>query len=129
MARGAAKSDAEQDFVAMSNGFDADVVGVFDGADEASAVVGDIEFTWQIVEGTIVDDRSGEFVEKRQNIDQLDRVDPGGGIGSEVADIIGSGAAGMKADALDAAQDFRSVFGLDEPHLQIRASGNLHVSS
>lgn len=35
----------------------------------------------------------------------------------------------MQADALYPAQEFRGIFGLDQPHLQIGASGDLDIAA
>ena len=63
------------------------------------------------------------------HVDQLVRIDARRGIRGEIADVVRARAARVQADGLDAAQKFRRVLRLDEPHLQIRARGDLHVAA
>src|SRR5258705_9842431 len=56
MTRRASESDAENNFITEARGLDADIVGVFDRADQATAVEGDVEFAGKVVERTVVDD-------------------------------------------------------------------------
>ena len=128
VARGAAERDAEENFVADLHRLAADVVGVLDRADESAAIVGDVELARQIVERAVVDDDLRHLVTERHHVDQLERIDAGGRIRGEVADVVRARAARVQADGLDAAQNLRRVLRLDEPHLKIRPRGDLHVA-
>ncbi len=124
----AAEGDAEHHFIAHVHGLAADVVGVFDGADQATAVVGDIEFARQIVERAIVDDDLTHLRAEGHDVDDLLRVDAGSRIGGEVADVIRTGAARVQSDGLDAPQKIRRILRLNEAHLEIGPGGDLDVA-
>src|SRR4029077_15919422 len=98
-----------------------DVVGVLDGTDQPSAIESDIELPRKVIEGAVIDDEMGEFIDERQHVYQLHRIDSGRGVGSEIADVVGTRAARVESDALDAPKNLGCVFRLDEPHLQISA--------
>ena len=124
----AAESDAEEDLAIGEDGFDTDVVGIFDRADQTTAIERNVEFAGQIVERAVIDDNLSEVLAEGQNIDQFMRINASRGICREIADIVRARTAGVQADALDAAQHFRSVFGLDEANLEIGARGDLDVA-
>jgi hypothetical protein len=67
-------------------------------------------------------------VQKGHHIDEFERVDAGGRVGREVADVVRARAAGVQPDRLHAAHKLRRVLGQDEPHLEIRTRGDLHVT-
>ena len=110
------------------DGFGADVVGIFDRADQPAAVERNVEFARQIVERAIVDDDLRELLAEGHDIDQFVRIDAGGGIGRQVADVVRARAARVQARRLDAAQNFGRVLRLDQADLEIGASGDLDVA-
>jgi hypothetical protein len=110
------------------DGFDADVVGVFNGTDQAAAVEGDIKFAGEIEELAVVENDLRELMAERERVVEFGGIDAGGGIAGDVADVVGAGAARMKAGALNAAENFGRVFGFDEANLKIRAGGDLDVA-
>ena len=65
---------------------------------------------------------------ERHDIDHFVGIDAGSGIGGQVADIVGSRAAGVETDALDPSENFRRVLGLESTALQVCSRGDLHVT-
>ncbi len=128
MARRAAEGDAEENFVADLHRLAADVVRIFDRADEAAAVIGDVELARQVVERAIIDNDLAHLLAERHHVDQLARINARGGVRGEVADVVRARAARVQADMLDALDERGRVLWLDESHLQIRARGDLHVA-
>ena len=129
MTRRATERDAEQNFFADLHRLHADVIRFFHRADQAAAVVGDVELTRQVVERTVVDDDLADLLAERHDVKQFHRVNARGGICREITDVVRARAARVQADALDAAQKFRRVLRLDEAHLQIGARGDLDVAT
>ena len=128
VARRPAQRDAEQHFLPHPHRFHANVVGVFHRSDEPAAVVGDVKLARQIVKRAVIDDDLPERLHQRHHVNQFHRVESGGGIGRQVADIVRSRSARVQPHALDATQHLRRVLGQNEPHLEIRAGGNLQVT-
>ena len=100
--------NAEVDFVVDLHGLHADVVGVLDRPDQASAIEGDVELARKIVKFAVREDEVCQFADVRRAVDQLLRIDSGGGIRSEIPDIVGAGSAGVKADRLGCAEALRA---------------------
>ncbi len=86
-----ARFDAEA--ILHRDGLEADVVGVFQHRDQAAAVEADVELARDAVERAVVEDVEMPFAGIGPRIDQLLGVDPSGRRASDVADIVGAGAA------------------------------------
>ena len=129
MAGRAAQDDAKHDIIAHFHRFDADVISVFHRTDQTAAIVSDVEFARQIIEGTVVDDDLGHLLHIRIHVNQFDRVDAGGGVHRQVADIVRAAAPCVQPHALHPAQHLRAVLGLDQPHLEVGARRDLDVAA
>src|SRR5437588_2701092 len=111
-----------------ANSANAEVISVFDAPNQSPSVEGDIKFARQIVELAVVNDELPQFMTERRNIDQFVRIDSSRGIGRQVADVVRTCAARVKADALNTPEDFGGVAWLDQAQLDIGASGDLDVA-
>ena len=95
----AAQQDAEPDArldteaALHLHGLEADVVGVLQHGDGAGAVEADVELARQAVERAVVEDVEVPLAGVGPRVDQLLRVDAGGGRAGDVADVVGAGAA------------------------------------
>jgi len=75
------------------DGLKADVVGIFEHGNDAGAVEADIELARDAVKGTVVENVKVPFARAGARVDQLLRVDAGGGRAGDVADIVRAGPA------------------------------------
>ncbi len=107
---------------------DAEIVRVLDRADQPAAVEGDVELAGQVVELARINDDPRQLAHVGRAIDQLVRIDPGGGVRSEIANVVGARAARVQTGELDAAQHLRRIFRLDQADLQVRPRGDLDVA-
>src|SRR5208282_4714729 len=80
---------------------EADVVGILQHRNGAGAVESDIELARQAVERAVVEDVEVPFARIGARIDQLLRVDACRRRASDVADIVGAGAARAQPQILD----------------------------
>src|SRR5688572_3975172 len=68
-------------------------------------------------------------MDERTHINEFNWINARRRIGSKVADVVRSRSARVEAHTLNAPQNFWGVLWLDEPNLEIRAGGNLHIST
>ena len=89
-----AEPDARLDAGAIDHldGRKADVVGVLERGDRAAAIERDVEFARQAVERARVEHVEVPAARVGPRIDQLLRIDAGGGRAGDVADIVGARA-------------------------------------
>src|SRR5438128_1026040 len=76
-----------------ADGCESDVIGVFERADRAAAIEGDVEFSRQAIKLTMVEDEMVQFFRQRTRVDQFLRIDSRGWAGGDVADVVRAGAA------------------------------------
>ena len=118
-----------RNFTFHSHGGEADVVGVFQGADPPATVESDVEFPRQAVHLPMVEDVVMHPPGEIARVDQFLRIDPGGGRGGDVADVIRPGASVDDAQLVQAHEHIGRVLGADFANLQIRAGGNIRISA
>jgi len=106
----------------------ADIGGVLQHADASAAVERDIELARQAVHLAVVQNVMVERAGQRPRIDQLVRIDAGGGAAGQVADVVGARTARGKAELLDRLQDLDRVGGADLADLQIGAGRDVEVA-
>jgi len=70
----------------------ADIVGVFQNRDDASAIEADVELARNAVERTVVEDVEVPFARIGPRVDQFLRVYTCGRRSRDIADIVGTGA-------------------------------------
>src|SRR6185312_16892616 len=80
------------------HGLEADIVGVLERSNAAAAVEGDVELAGQAVERARIEDVEVPGARIGARIDELLRVDAGGGRAGDVADVVGAGAAGHEPE-------------------------------
>src|SRR5262249_8500767 len=81
--RGAAQGDPKENFAVHADSLHADVIRVLYGTNQSTTIVGDVEFAWQVVKCAVIDDQLSEVVDKRQHVDQFNRIEAGSGVGGE----------------------------------------------
>src|SRR5207302_5125128 len=107
----------------------ADIVGVFQHRDDAAAVEADIELARNAVERAVVENVEVPFARVGPRVDQLLRVDTGGRRTSDIADVVGAGAARAQAEIQNSFDHGDCVLRLDLAHLQVGARGDMPVAA
>jgi len=115
--------DARRDGVALPHPHrgEADVVRVLEDAHRAAAVEADVELARQPVQLAVVEDVVVERARERTGVDELLRIDAGGGAAGDVAHVVGAGAARDDAELVQRGEDLDAVFGGDAAELEVGA--------
>ena len=66
---------------------------------------------------------------QRTGVDQLLRIDAGGGAAGQVADIVGPGAARCQTELVDRGQHLDRVSSADLADLQVRSGGDMKIAA
>ena len=74
--------------------FDADVIRVFDGANQPATVESDVELPWQIVKRAFIEDNLGELMAEREGVDEFMWVNARRGVAGQIPDVVRAGATG-----------------------------------
>ena len=104
-----------------------DVVGVFQRADRAAAIEGDVELPGQPVHLAMVQDVIVHRPGERAGVDQFLSIDAGGGAGGDVADVVRTRAAGDDPEIAKSFQHIDGIGGLDLANLKIGPRGDIRV--
>src|SRR2546430_686215 len=123
-----AEGQVEVNRALTPHGGEADVVGVFQRADAAAAVEGDVEFPGEPVQLAVIKDVVVHLPGEIARVDQFLWVDAGGGRAGDVADVVGAGAAVDDSQFVQAHEDVDGVPRADLAHLEVGASGTPSTS-
>ena len=135
MAGDAAQGEAEIDplFHAAAgfdlHGFEADIVGVFQGGDGVAAVEGDVELARQAVQVAVVQDVVVQFPAQGEHVVEFVGVDAAGGVAGDVADVVRAGTARNDAGLMQVGEQRGHVRAGDLADLQVGAGGHVDVAA
>ena len=111
--------------VRQLHGSKCDVVRILQHRHAATAVKGDVELARQAKQLAVIQDVVVDLPRDRASVDQLLRVDAGGGAAGHVADVVGAGTLAGQAQIGQAVQHLWRGTGRDFTNLQVGAGGDV----